>query len=532
MTITFRCPSCHTAFRAEDSSLGKAVICPNPRCNRKAVLPASGGTKLGRKKLAERSRLQQSTKTEEPIAEKSAVASQAVHRHQLQSESSTSMSNEVRLVVGIGGTAVILICFLWAFFLFRNNTPDKFSSVVATNETPPIVGPAVESQLPDLSRPDLQHPPESSPNSASPSKETKDSNETGNQTEASGRKMSQLPSLTVEEVASRTEASIAFIEGQTGTGTGFLIHEGIVATNQHVIEEELIEQLKIHFPSAPAGQRGPLTAELIYKDPDKDLAFLKVVTSLKPLTTPAEHSFRRGQEVIVIGNPGIGNQVLQNAVNTGVLSTEVTIDGQRYYQMGISINAGNSGGPVLDMTGQVLGVATLGWKGTDGLAACVPLPQLTEAWAKAQNFGESEITVNRSEHRLGAVVRTVSKMANNYQNAMRSIVSIGEASKSGKTNSSGLEQVRDEVKRIMMQDRWLVDADLSRAASHVSSDQNIPDRIREQFADLWTNYKEMKSNVENPRGTFETFNRKFLQLSDKHDRLMHALNLHLGIKDE
>lgn len=83
-----------------------------------------------------------------------------------------------------------------------------------------------------------------------------------------------------------------------------------------------------------------------------------------------------------------------------------------------------------------------------------------------------------------------------------------------------------------MQDRWLVDADLSRAASHVSSDQNIPDRIREQFADLWTNYKEMKSNVENPRGTFETFNRKFLQLSDKHDRLMHALNLHLGIKDE
>ena len=97
-----------------------------------------------------------------------------------------------------------------------------------------------------------------------------------------------------------------------------------------MINEELVERLKIHFPSAPAGQQGPFTAELIYKDPDKDLAFLKVETSLPPLTPPAQHSFRRGQEVIVIGNPGIGNQVLKNAVSRGNVSTEYTseTDGQ------------------------------------------------------------------------------------------------------------------------------------------------------------------------------------------------------------
>ena len=76
------------------------------------------------------------------------------------------------------------------------------------------------------------------------------------------------------------------------------------------------------------------------------------------------------------------------------------------------------------------------------------------------------------------------------------------------------------------------DADVSREASRVSSDSNIPERVREQFAELWTNYKEMKSNVENPRPDFSAFYEKYLQLTESNERLMNALNLHLGIAED
>lgn len=542
MTVSFRCPSCHTTFRVEDSSLGKTVICPNPGCNRKAVLPKGGETKPSGTKLVKQSRQRRSVQAAAPIIEKSKTASPEVGPQQHRLINKTEISKEVLLIAGIGSAAVVLMSVLGLVLVLRQSPKEQSTLVAATNvaatdQIDPAVKIGEELQQPVSAIESAAEPLDSATNGEQASlKQLTPDTMKKTPSQASANEAMQSPSLTVEEVASKTEASIALIEGQTGTGTGFLIRDGIVATNRHVIEKELVEQLKIHFPSAPDGEQGPLSAELIYKDPDKDLAFLKVVTSLAPLTTLAEHSFRRGQEVIVIGNPGIGNQVLQNAVSRGVMSTEYTseTDGQEYYQLGISINPGNSGGPVLDMSGHVLGVLALKARHQEGVAFCVPLPQMTEAFAKAENLSESEIATIRSQHRLGVVVWTVSATGTAYEKGMQIYLdSMQKAMESGGTASSGLDTVRDEVTQALQgQDRWLVDAELSREASRVSSDPNIPDRIRGQFAELWTNYKEMKSNVENPRGTYETFHTKFLQLSDKHDRLMHALNLHLGVKEE
>ena len=575
MSVSFRCPSCHTAFRVEESSLGKTVICPNPGCYQKSVLPKvagtqSSGTTSSRKrpggaKPAIQSRQQRFAKAAEPVVEKSnpssvrfserLIADQSGHTFGFaacdidgdgdldlvlvaapqQPINKTPISRELLLIAGIGSAAVILIAVLGLVLVLRQSPNEQGTLVAATDQTTSEVRIGDALQPSDSAIESAAQTPASATNDEQSSlKRQSPVTVNSKGANASATVSTQPQSLTVEEVASKTEASIAFIEGGTGSGTGFLIHDGILATNRHVINEEFIEQLKIHFPSAPAGEQGPFTAELIYKDPDKDLAFLKVETSLPPLTTPAQHSFRRGQDVIVIGNPGIGDQVLKNAVNTGNLSTEVMLDGQQYYQLGISINGGNSGGPVLDMSGEVLGVATLGWNGKEGLAACVPLPQLTEALAKARNISESEIAVIRSEHRLGVVVRTVSIMTDAYETGMRTYLdSMVNASKAGKTDSSGLEQVRDDVsKELLRMNDLFVDADVSREASRVSSDSNIPERVREQFAELWTNYKEMKSNVENPRPDLSAFYEKYLQLTESNERLMNALNLHLGIAED
>lgn len=82
----------------------------------------------------------------------------------------------------------------------------------------------------------------------------------------------------------------------------------------------------------------------------------------------------------MIGNPGVHNElVLQNAISKGVMSTETTIDGQPYYQLGISINPGNSGGPVLDMAGHVIGVVTLSAVQEEAIGFCIPVAAIQEA---------------------------------------------------------------------------------------------------------------------------------------------------------
>src|SRR5207248_2822347 len=65
--------------------------------------------------------------------------------------------------------------------------------------------------------------------------------------------------------------------------------------------------------------------------------------------------------------------LLENAVNRGLMSTTVQLHGQAFYQAGVSVNPGNSGGPVLDLFGRVLGVVTMKRRDKEGIAFCVPL---------------------------------------------------------------------------------------------------------------------------------------------------------------
>ena len=147
----------------------------------------------------------------------------------------------------------------------------------------------------------------------------------------------------------RCEPSVALIKGKVSSGTGFLVRHGVIATNAHVIEEEFISNLEVRFPSAPAGNQGPSSAQLLYEDRKRDIAFLAVKSDLPVLRIAPNYSFVKGEDILVIGNPGLGDEVvLENAISRGVMSSKTVIEGMPYHQMNISINPGNSGGPVFD----------------------------------------------------------------------------------------------------------------------------------------------------------------------------------------
>jgi serine protease Do len=141
-------------------------------------------------------------------------------------------------------------------------------------------------------------------------------------------------------------------------GSGFIISaDGYIVTNNHVISADSkgaqVESITVTMPD---GTDYP--AKLVGKDPDSDLAVLKI-TANKPLPFVKFGDSRKarvGDWVVAIGNPF----ALGGTVTAGIISAVYRNTGggayDRYLQTDASINRGNSGGPLFDMNGQVVGI--------------------------------------------------------------------------------------------------------------------------------------------------------------------------------
>lgn len=141
-----------------------------------------------------------------------------------------------------------------------------------------------------------------------------------------------------------------------GLGSGFVVSSsGYVLTNAHVVEDA-------YAVSVILDDGTEIEAEVIGADIKSDVAVLKVdYEGLTPLKLGDSSNLRVGDFVVAIGNP-LGLQ-LGNTVTFGVvsaLSRSISIDGEVnvYLQTDAAINVGNSGGPLFNMQGEVIGINT------------------------------------------------------------------------------------------------------------------------------------------------------------------------------
>ncbi len=141
-------------------------------------------------------------------------------------------------------------------------------------------------------------------------------------------------------------------------GSGFVISaDGYVVTNNHVVTADGQGQVESISVTLPDGTEYP--AKIIGRDTASDLAVLKIVPT-KPMPFVKfgdSRDARVGDWVIAIGNPfGLGGTVTAGIISAVLRNTGTGSAYDRYLQTDAAINRGNSGGPMFDMKGQVIGI--------------------------------------------------------------------------------------------------------------------------------------------------------------------------------
>ena len=159
-----------------------------------------------------------------------------------------------------------------------------------------------------------------------------------------------------------TYNSVVVVYSDTGVGSGFYISENTIITNAHVVGNNSTVSIMLYNDESVKGN-------VIKTDTDKDLALVAISKTGVPLNI-SEETLSVGQEVYAIGAP----KDMPYTMTKGIISAMNRKIGQNeYIQMDASVNPGNSGGPLLDENGNVIGVITLKASDAEGIGFAVTI---------------------------------------------------------------------------------------------------------------------------------------------------------------
>ena len=216
---------------------------------------------------------------------------------------------------------------------------------------------------------------------------------------------------------------------QRAGGSGFIISpDGYILTNNHVVEGAT--KVEVHYGADDNGNGGhTVTAKIIGRDPSTDIALVKIDVGQALPNVPLGDSdrIRKGDWAIAIGNPF----QFENTLTVGVISakgralgmSEQTRSFENFIQTDAAINFGNSGGPLMNINGEVVGINTaIRGGGAQGIGFATPintakrlLPMLKQGKVTRGYLGMGIVEVtddvrgsfNLSPDTHGALVQTV-----------------------------------------------------------------------------------------------------------------------------
>ncbi len=222
--------------------------------------------------------------------------------------------------------------------------------------------------------------------------------------------------------------------GAEGAGSGVIVApDGFILTNNHVVEAA--QQLTVSLTEG-----NEFSATVVGTDPATDLAVIRVgATGIPSARLGDSDTLRVGQLVIAIGNP-LG---FQNTVSTGVISAlGRSLRGQsgrlieNVIQTDVSLNPGNSGGPLVDSGGRVIGINTAMISMAQGISFAVPIN--TARWVVGELINRGKVR----RYLLGIVGRSRPigrRVQRHFDLSSGTVVEVVSVEKNGPAHRAGLQ---------------------------------------------------------------------------------------------
>jgi len=172
----------------------------------------------------------------------------------------------------------------------------------------------------------------------------------------------------LSEMIKHSQKACVTIVTEMGHGSGVIVStDGYIMTAAHVVEG--VHKLQIQLSEGLS-----FDAELVAFDKKSDIALLKMPGSgYRALPISEDSDLPLGEDVITIGTPaGIE---LGQSISKGIISGKRMIEDMAYVQANISVSPGNSGGPLLNEKGEIIGI--ISWKivseGVEGIGFAIPM---------------------------------------------------------------------------------------------------------------------------------------------------------------
>jgi len=196
--------------------------------------------------------------------------------------------------------------------------------------------------------------------------------------------------LTPAQIAQRVGPAVVTIRtssaAEASSGSGFIVHSsGTIVTNLHVIQGATAVAVRL--------SNGDIYDQVRVRayDARKDLAVIQIPGFGLPVVEFGDSDVvQSGQPVVLIGNP-LG--MLEGSVSTGVVSGVRVLEeaGFRVIQTDAAANPGNSGGPLIDAAGKVIGVLSFKLRGTESLNFVIPANYVRGLVSATDSFGLDEL---------------------------------------------------------------------------------------------------------------------------------------------
>jgi serine protease Do len=162
------------------------------------------------------------------------------------------------------------------------------------------------------------------------------------------------PAARARQTIADAARAVATVYSNRGHGSGFLVsRDGHLLTNYHVVGSTRYVKVRWADGSEELG-------EVLRADRARDVALVKVAHGARSPLVLRSGVVQTGETVFAIGTPLDGK--FENTVTRGVVSATRVEDGLPFIQSDVTVNSGNSGGPLLDEAGQVLGITVMGFE--------------------------------------------------------------------------------------------------------------------------------------------------------------------------